>query len=153
MTDSKFILVIDPGRTTGIASVDASNIGNPVFEWSDELDFIETCNRVNKVLRDHPQTQVVMERFTITPQTGKNGPGALDAIGIIGVVRYLVTAYGAPEIVYQTPAQAKNFCDNTRLRALGVWHRGGAGHARDALRHAVLYLVNQGWRPADLLQH
>ena len=154
MTDHPpFLLVIDPGRTTGIAFIDQKDYSNPVILWSDELDFMGTCNRVNSTLMTHRENvQVLMERFTITPQTGKNGPGALDAIGIIGVVRYLATAYGAPEIEYQSPQQAKQFCDNTRLRAVGFWHRGGAGHARDALRHGVTYLVRQGWRPADLLQ-
>jgi hypothetical protein len=41
---------------------------------------------------------------------------------------------------------------NEALKKLEYWHRGGAGHALDAIRHGLLYLAKNGWTPRKLLQ-
>jgi hypothetical protein len=35
---------------------------------------------------------------------------------------------------------------------LPTWHKGGEGHANDAIRHALLKLVKSGWKPKVLLK-
>lgn len=152
MTLPSRLLVVDPGKATGIALLEC--VGNDVsIVWSRETDFMETGNLINATLLEHkdvPDFVVVCEAFIITPKTGQNSqaPWSLE---LIGVTRWLCGAYGVDRLVLQNSQRAKEFCPNPRLRNLGMWHRGGAGHARDALRHAVLYLVGQGWRPEKLL--
>ena len=146
----EYLLAVDPGLTTGIALFHCDP--DPVIVWSAETDFMETCNLVNKTALEYgPRLRVVAERFIITVQTAKNSPtAASDALTMLGAVRYLCEAYGV-QIVYHTSQKAKNFCPNPRLKALGFWHRGGKGHARDALRHAVTHLVDCGWHHEKLL--
>jgi hypothetical protein len=46
----------------------------------------------------------------------------------------------------QLPSQ-KPFADNEKLHAVDFWHVGGAGHANDSLRHAMVWIVerNRKW--------
>jgi hypothetical protein len=148
----KWILAVDPGKLTGIALIKIVD-GVPEIVWSDETEYMETCHLMNRVIRDHATDglRVVYERFIITPMTAKNSvaPWSLE---LIGVIKYLCGAYQVTDLVGQTSSTAKNFCPNPRLKAVGFWHRGGAGHARDALRHAVTHLVDCGWHHEKLLQ-
>jgi hypothetical protein len=41
---------------------------------------------------------------------------------------------------------------NEALKKLDYWHKGGEGHALDAIRHGLLYLAKKGWTPRRLLQ-
>jgi hypothetical protein len=50
------------------------------------------------------------------------------------------------------PADAMTMFDNEKLKKLEYWHRGGKGHALDAIRHALLRLVKTGWKPIRLLK-
>jgi hypothetical protein len=54
------------------------------------------------------------------------------------------------QLVMHKPA-AKVAINNEQLKAVGLWHRGGAGHANDALRHIAIRLINVGWRDPRLL--
>jgi hypothetical protein len=95
----------------------------------------------------------VCERFTITAQTTKNSqaPYSLEQIGVL---KHLCREFGYdPEaIVFQSPADAKNMFPNPALKKIGTWHVGGAGHAQDAIRHALLRLTKTGWKPTILLE-
>jgi hypothetical protein len=53
-------------------------------------------------------------------------------------------------IIFQSPADAKAMFSNEKLKKLEFWHKGGEGHALDAIRHAVLRLVKIGWIPTKL---
>lgn len=150
---SQYLLAVDPGKTTGIALIEITQDEEPKIIWSRETSPEETEDLVNLTLyelKGH-DLRVVCESFIITPQTGRNSqaPWSLE---LIGVVKYLTRAHGFGAPVMQSPQRAKKFVSNDRLRDLNFWHRGGSGHARDALRHAVLYLVDQGWRPENLLR-
>ena len=146
-----FLLCVDPGKMTGMALYQCID-GDVTLIWSAEVEYNDAGNTVNKTMLEYgTRLRVVCESFIITPMTAKNSvaPWSLE---LIGVVKYLAHAYGLAEPILQTPAKAKNFCPNDRLRALGFWHRGGAGHARDALRHGVTHLVDCGWHHENLLQ-
>ena len=83
-------------------------------------------------------------------RTIKNTPApwSLEATGVIRAVAGLKSQ----QIVQQLPGDAMNLVDNDMLRRLGLWHRGGEGHANDALRHAVLYAVKTlRWRDPRML--
>jgi hypothetical protein len=81
--------------------------------------------------------QVVAERYVI----GKaDSPWSLKYLGVLS---YLSRKGGWGEPTIQTPAEAKSFAPNTLLKSLGFWHKGGEGHANDAIRHAIVYMVRQ----------
>jgi len=56
------------------------------------------------------------------------------------------------DIYFQPPANAMAMFDNKKLKKLEYWHKGGAGHALDAIRHALVRLVAKGWKPVRLLE-
>ncbi len=87
-----------------------------------------------------PVDVVVCESYTVTPATIKL-TREYAALEIIGTLRYLAEAHGR-KFKLQTPAAAKRFMVESRLRNLGWW-RPGEDHARDALRHLGLYLAEE----------
>jgi hypothetical protein len=97
--------------------------------------------------------EVACERFTINAQTVKNSqsPYSLEQIGILKQCM-LDAGRQADDIYMQAPADAKAMFPNEALKKLGYWHRGGEGHALDAIRHGLLRLVKSGWKPVSLLQ-
>lgn len=145
------LVAIDPGKATGFAAFDISG-GVPVLLGSWELDIEEFYDMLESSLAHYQDdVEVVIESFKITPATGKlsDAPWSLENIG---VTRFLCRKYGA-KLTLQPPSRAKDFVPNDRLKALEIWHVGGEGHARDALRHGVLYMVEQhSWRPHNLLK-
>lgn len=86
-------------------------------------------------------------------QTVKNSqaPYSLEQIGILK--QCLMDAGRSPDDIYfQSPSDAKGMFANDKLKKLEYWHRGGEGHALDAIRHGLLRLVKVGWKPIRLLQ-
>jgi hypothetical protein len=141
MSDYKpLILWVDPGLASGICLVERDG---PTVVWSSEEDWKGTVRLATDALRSYggDKVHVGCERFIITPKTGTNSqaPWSLE---IIGMMRLLSEAYGAGELDLQNPNEALEFVPNDRLKAFGLWHKGGKGHAKDALRHALLHLVN-----------
>lgn len=72
----------------------------------------------------------------------------------IGILKQCMLDIGIdPEtIIFQTPADAKAMFPNDKLKKLEYWHRGGEGHALDAIRHGLLRLAKSGWKPVKFLQ-
>lgn len=154
---NKLLIAIDPGKASGFAVLDYTDLDDIKIDYSDELEQFAVSEYVEKMLEDNAESEtpnsieIVMEKFTVTPQTGKNSNGENWSSEIIGSIRYMAKKHGI-KFTEQTPARAKSFVENDRMRAIGIWHVGGEGHAKDALRHAVLYLVEKkGWRPPNLL--
>ena len=108
---------------------------------------MEAVDRIRVELLTGIET-VVCEAFHISTGTAKKAQaGSLTTIEIIGAARWICYKRGV-EFILQTPADAKSFCDNDKLRALGWWTRG-ADHSRDATRHLVLYLVRASIIPVQ----
>lgn len=147
-----YVWVCDPGLTSGVALFRRTDDNDAELIWSEEYDWVHTTRSLDQTLREYggEDVQVVVERFTITVQTAKNTQQGW-SLEIIGMIRLLAFAHGAGEIDLQSPADAKRFCTNTRLKALGFWHVGGGGHALDALRHGVLWFTRHGWSDTRLL--
>lgn len=144
----RYVMAIDPGLTTGFAFVDTD--GPTIIETA-EVDWFDLGMKQGEYLTQFPgEVAVVIERFIITPQTAKNAqaPWSLE---LIGQSRWVARRCGIPELIMQSPTDAKNFSTNEKLKALGLWHRGGGGHAMDALRHALLYMVRNGYNDRRLL--
>ena len=149
----KHILAVDPGKATGMALFSIEQGQEPVLVWSGEYQQEEYAKPIRETLRLHPEADVVCERFTINMQTVKNSqaPYSLEQIGILK--QCLMDAGRKPDDIYfQSPADAKAMFDNPKLKKLEYWHRGGEGHALDAIRHGLLRCVKVGWKPLRLLQ-
>jgi hypothetical protein len=92
---------------------------------------------------------IIVERYTITPNTAKLSQQH-DPLEAIGGLRWMAALWQIP-FVLQSPADAKRFADNGRLKRLG-WKSSGAGHNDDAARHLLLYCVKERIiDPKDLL--
>jgi hypothetical protein len=151
------VLSVDPGKTTGVAFLTWEgdpNI-NPAIIWSDEVDEAAFASRVKEALVVGPSYDtfiVTCERFVINAQTVRNSqaPYSLEQIGVL---KHLCreSNYDPQDIKFQAPVDAKNMFPNPALKKLQIWHKGGEGHALDAIRHALLCLVRQNWIPRALL--
>lgn len=139
------IIALDPGKTTGIAIRTES--GNLSFS---EEEFHDACSIVEQFVAFNDNAHVVTESFIITPNTAKNtqAPWSLE---LIGVFRFLTKKYLDKDIVLQTPANAKRFSSDSRLKKIGYW-TPGKGHANDAARHLLLFEAQRGYLSKDQLR-
>lgn len=137
------ILWCDPGLLSGLALVEREG---PRIVWSCEEEWEGIVRKTSEALMAYggDQVHVGCEAFIITPQTGKNSQAGW-SLETIGMMRLLARSYGAGDLDLQKPVEALSFCTNERLKAFDLWHVGGHGHAKDALRHVLLHLVNTGY--------
>lgn len=153
---SKFILAVDPGKATGIAILNWVQGSDPELLNTAEAQPEEFANHVRSALNMYMEMDadliVVCERFVINAQTVRNSqaPYSLEQIGVL---KQCLRDIGVSEesISWQSPADAKAMFPNPALKKVGYWHKGGEGHALDALRHALLCAVKRGWKPSALL--
>jgi len=147
------VLAVDPGKASGVCVVSWSGDReeSPTLEYSAEVQPEEYAGSVRhgiSLVAGADTSLVACERFTITAQTVRNSqaPYSLEQIGVL---KHLCRESGRPVdgIVFQAPVDAKRMFPNEVLKGLGIWHRGGAGHANDAIRHALLALVRLKWVP------
>jgi hypothetical protein len=151
----KYVLAVDPGKATGMALFAYDNENDPTLVWSGEYQQEEYAEPIRKTLATYGDgnLEIVCERFTINAQTVKNtqAPYSLEQIGILKQC-LMDAGRKADDIYFQSPADAKAMFDNKKLKVLEYWHKGGEGHALDAVRHGLLRLVKTGWKPAKLLE-
>ena len=85
---------------------------------------------------------IVCESFIINARTARvtQAPWSLE---IIGCIRYLSQKFCGKDLVMQTPSEAKSFSSNDKLKKIGWFQRGTAGHDNDASRHLLLYAARQ----------
>lgn len=152
------VLAVDPGKVSGVVFMQWSGEKTdlPVIQYSMEsLEEYYAYHVLGALKHWHlyEKFTVACERFTITAQTVRNSQAPF-SLEQIGVLKHLCREHKFPvdEIRFQAPVDAKNMFPNPALKKLGIWHRGGEGHANDAIRHALLALAKQGWVPSGLLQ-
>lgn len=153
---TKYILAVDPGKTTGVALFSWDTEGEPELLDSGEIDFSQYAKFLREKFDSHSNTDdfhIVCERFTINAQTVRNSQAPF-SLEKIGVLKQILLDYGrdVESLNLQSPADAKAMFDNTKLKKLEYWHKGGEGHALDAIRHGLLYMVRLGWSPLDRLR-
>ena len=144
------VIAIDPGKMTGWSEIEYDS-DSFRLKYSAELDMdavLEHLRTLDDIDYTTPDV-IIIEDFKITTGTGKLGSPDW-SLRLIGAVEYVAAKHGMP-VVKQTPANAKAFSTNSKLMAVGMWHVGGAGHANDSLRHAMLYMVKHGWMDRRLL--
>ena len=150
------ILAIDPGKASGIALFRFDPV-DPVLIWAGEYQQEDYANPIRAAIQgtfdEGADLDVVCERFTINAQTVKNSqaPFSLEQIGILKQCM-LDANLDTGRINFQSPSDAKGMFTNQALKKLEYWHRGGEGHALDAIRHGLLRCVKTGWKPVKLLQ-
>lgn len=132
----------DPGETTGWChlSVHGDEVG--VFD-SGELDHFSIGNLLfdNPTLRSAVQKQSIIEMDFVVEKYIMNSkitqsPWSLETTGLI---RYFAKIYNVP-LHSQTPSQAKNLIKNDVIQRAGLFVPG-KGHAMDAVRHALYFLI------------
>lgn len=146
------VIAIDPGKMTGLAVFSLTAGEEPVLEWSAEVDEDTFAVPIRYEMDRYPELEVVCERFVITAQTAKNSQAPF-SLELIGVLKQIVRDHGrsVDSIFFQKPADAMNLFPNEALKKLHYWHKGGADHGNDAIRHALTYLAGNGWMPTRLL--
>ena len=95
---------------------------------------------------------IVCERFIINARTAKltQSPWSLEQIGAL---RFMCKKFDI-KFVLQNAADAKRFATDDKFSKLGWKRPQGDGHARDAQRHLLVYLIQTGeLDPALLLRH
>ena len=153
-----YVLSVDPGKMSGVCLLEWSGSEDdlPVVKFSVEVDDAGYASPIDIALhqwRAYDSFMVVCERFTITAQTVRNSqaPYSLEQIGILKHM-CRTSGYAPEDITFQAPVDAKTMFTNESLKKIGTWHKGGEGHANDAIRHALLKLVKSGWKPKVLLK-
>lgn len=151
-TNTRHILAVDPGKATGLALFRRVDGEEPELLMSSEVDFKDYVLATRSVFSDYPNVEVICEKFTINVQTAKKSqaPFSLECIGALKVIM-LDNGLEPDSLRYQLPANAMSMFTNEKLKTLEYWHRGGEGHALDAIRHGLLYLATSGWVPRRLL--
>ncbi len=147
----QYVIGIDPGLITGVCVV---NTERPRVIESAELDFRDYSIWLDSALTIYPREHLVVciERFTINANTHKNGQAPWSLEGIGAARSALFRKYGSDDLLRMSAQNAKTFSTNPKLKAVDLWHVGGAGHANDALRHALHYMVDVGWSDKRLLK-
>lgn len=143
------VIGIDPGGTTGAASyivesADKPPIQDKTAQWG-EPDHVTT-----KMMDwRYRYNQLGIDNVVFAIEQFDNRPGIVDPdltpLYIINdIKRYMPDA----KVFWQTPAQAKNLVKPAvkgapdGLRRFG-WYQPGLGHANDASRHVITFLVEK----------
>ena len=143
----RYLLAIDPGLLTGVCLVDLIDPNNPVKVWAAEVT-LEQFHEAIEAWVKADDTHILIEKYLITQETVKKGeaPWSLELIGVVKHYCY----FAKKELAIQTPDERK-FATSEILQSVGFWHVGGEGHANDAFRHALVWIVNRNQRLARLL--
>ena len=138
------VLAVDPGGVTGLALYDSDT---PVFESWEQEDFDHIVDTLDNLVSHKREVVAVCEGFVIRGNTHKLDSGAFShTTDLIGACRLLAWENGVT-FVRQTPAQAKSFATDDKLRRLGWYNRTEGGHANDAARHLLTYLAGVRYAP------
>ena len=126
------ILAIDPGKRTGWAELRHGLFSSGQTDGDDYLVWLGEA-----LSEGIDPTAVVIEDFIYTEQTAKKTRQTWSTEAI-GVVRFLCRKHGIP-LTIQTPADAKRFSTDAKLRTMDWYRPSKGGHANDAARHLLLY--------------
>ena len=128
------VYAVDPGKMTGVAWIDTDHPLSFQSWMLPHMDFLESAWAFLVNSSDDVDL-IVCESFIITAQTLKKTRGNW-SLEQIGCLRWMCH-HQRVEFELQSPADAKGFADNTRLKEVG-WYKTGAGHDNDAARHLLL---------------
>lgn len=135
----RYLLAIDPGLATGVAIIDKLDPMEPKVILDEELQTSSFYVRMEDVFTTHgDDLEVVIEDFHMLSGDKSEAPWSLN---LIGVTEYFCWKYKV-EMTKQSPGR-KPFSTTAKMKRVGFWHVGDDGHANDALKHALIYHVDQ----------
>ena len=140
---TNYLLAIDPGLMTGISVFDLTpEIPEMVHSQEKNLTEFQVYleNIDSALLYDRDHLEFVIEDFIITTETAKKSLGGNWSLENIGKVLYVAEKHGIP-VKKQRPGDRMSI-SHEQLKALNYWHVGGEGHANQASRHAVVYMLD-----------
>lgn len=147
-----YVFGIDPGSTTGlaIAQFGPHRLTEPLALTSNQRPWDEASDSIQSALRalaDRQQFEecdvvAVGEKFIVNAKTAQRGQsGVEDAMGMLGVLRYLCRVSGVTLAPLQAAQPVKNLVTDEALRAMHLY-APGMMHVNDAYRHTVFYAIN-----------
>lgn len=143
--NQRTIVAVDPGKMTGMASLTLGAF------TSTQMPLNEFLQRLDAALMTGLQPTLVCEDFIYTTETAKKSRQTWSTEGI-GVMRFLAEKYKL-SFTLQSPASAKMFATNDKLKAMEWYKPSKGGHANDAARHLLVYCVgNKLIDPRPLLE-
>lgn len=143
------VIGIDPGGTTGLFTVTVNENGYATTpaQIGPTEHHLELYNIIENTSAQFDDTYIVCESFLYR---NDSRPGlVLISREYIGVAKLACERFRGCHYVEQSPAQAKGFVDNNRLKKLG-FYTPNMRHAMDAARHATYFLVNNKEAPQDM---
>lgn len=131
----RWYIGIDPGDMTGWARMINGDFASGQLPLNEVLDWVFIG------LETGIRPVIFCEDFIITPQTAKKSrqTSALDGIGALKWMGHKFEV----DVVMQTPAAAKSFSTDEKLKAIDWYKPTKGGHANDAARHLMLGLVSR----------
>lgn len=135
------IIAVDPGKVSGWAHMSHDAFYSGQMDWYDHLQWIDRILTTNAWSGGNKPV-IVVEDFIYTAATAKKSRQTWSTEAI-GVLRFMAFKHDL-EFVTQTPAAAKRFATDDKLKNLGWYTPTKGGHANDAARHMLLYCVSRG---------
>lgn len=153
------VLAIDWGKAVGMALWEDGQHEAWVSDWDLALDELVPAfvygSPAPPSTRERRVDLVVCEAFIISERTTKSASDGWKRgreLMFIGATEFMCRQTGV-EFVTQTPADAKSFATDEKLRRMGWW-TAGKDHSRDASRHMLLALTKRKLiDPRLLLSH
>lgn len=132
----------DPGETTGWThlSIHDGEVGHFTYGQADHISVGNLLfeNSALKIACPKQEIEIVFVCESYQQRPGKNTTWSLETIGLI---RYFAEKNGIP-LFMQQPSEAKSLVTNDAIKRAGLWVVGQE-HARDAVRHALYYLIKE----------
>jgi hypothetical protein len=129
------LIAVDPGEVCGYVAIDTET-GS--IAYSDEASSYFVVNFVHNTLMRTTDVILVVERYTITANSGKLSR-QYTALETIGALRYVATLHGI-ELELQSRSQ-KSVATNEALIRIGWYKPTRGGHVNDAARHALVAMI------------
>lgn len=131
------LLSIDPGMTTGWSVwVDGCFDGGGQIQTNPDITLLPLVDFIKEISPE----EIVMEKYTIYQSKLKQHSGSdVPTLRLIGAIELICEIRKVP-ITYQSAGQAKQFCNDSKLVAWGLW-REGKKHMHDSIRHALYYFL------------
>lgn len=151
-------LWFDPGGTTGwcVISIEAAallgggKVLDNIYHWSQGQmpgDEMVQADALSELVSVWPGAAVGIESFELRKFT--KDKALLAPVRLGAMIEWAVTRGGGAGVEsegrlwsmhWQTPSAAMSTCSDSALRSWGMYRADGEEHARDATRHALLFL-------------
>lgn len=132
------VMAVDPGKVSGYA---IWLPGEAQSFWSGEMSHLDFLDWAMPRILEKRFDSVACESFVITMATLQKSRGENWSLESIGALRWACHRSGT-EFALQTPADAKKFSTDSKLKTVD-FYTPGKGHANDAARHLLLLMVRK----------